>query len=241
MDRVFSDSLILEGDQYNHIINSLRHRDGDVIEVVCEGKLYLANIQLRENRKAHLSILHELEDKNLPHQIYLYQALVEKKKMEDVIRLNTQLGVKRFSFFVSERIKPYGKVELQSARIHKLLEDGSMQSKSSSIPEVEGTLLSFEEMLENCNQHDITFFLYEGEEKQGFLETLDILKAYEKLRIGIVVGPEGGFALEEVKKARESGCSIVTLFPNILRTEVAAFSANSILMGYLMRYYEGKD
>ena len=43
--------------------------------------------------------------------------------------------------------------------------------------------------------------------------------------ISIFIGPEGGFAVEEVNAAIENGCIPVTLGQNILRTETAAIAA----------------
>ena len=48
-------------------------------------------------------------------------------------------------------------------------------------------------------------------------------------RIGIVVGPEGGFEEDEISKLKEEGAHIITLGKRILRTETAGFVATSLL------------
>ncbi|MCH4200022.1 RsmE family RNA methyltransferase, partial [Clostridium tyrobutyricum] len=48
--------------------------------------------------------------------------------------------------------------------------------------------------------------------------------------IGIIVGPEGGFAEEEINTLKDIGANIVTLGPRILRTETAGFVCTSLLM-----------
>ena len=49
-------------------------------------------------------------------------------------------------------------------------------------------------------------------------------------RVAFMIGPEGGFAQEEVQIAREKGASIVTLGPRILRTETAAMVTLALLL-----------
>jgi 16S rRNA (uracil1498-N3)-methyltransferase len=46
--------------------------------------------------------------------------------------------------------------------------------------------------------------------------------------IALFVGPEGGFSDQEVTSAIESGCTLVTLGRNILRTETAAIVAVAV-------------
>jgi 16S rRNA (uracil1498-N3)-methyltransferase len=48
--------------------------------------------------------------------------------------------------------------------------------------------------------------------------------------IRLVVGPEGGFADEEVERARELGAEPVTLGPSILRTETAAVVGAALVL-----------
>ena len=61
------------------------------------------------------------------------------------------------------------------------------------------------------------------------VKNLNLLEK-EKLEIGIVIGPEGGFEESEVKDLKENGAKIVTLGKRILRTETVALSMLSILM-----------
>ena len=51
-----------------------------------------------------------------------------------------------------------------------------------------------------------------------------------KHTLGIFIGPEGGFAEEEIEEARAIGASCITLGRRILRTETAGLAVLSILM-----------
>lgn len=48
--------------------------------------------------------------------------------------------------------------------------------------------------------------------------------------ISVLIGPEGGFSLGEVERARQHGVIIASLGPRILRTETAGLVALSIIL-----------
>ena len=48
-------------------------------------------------------------------------------------------------------------------------------------------------------------------------------------KIGLLVGPEGGFEESEIQWLKDQGARIITLGPRILRTETCALSVVSIL------------
>ena len=69
-------------------------------------------------------------------------------------------------------------------------------------------------------------FFYENEDQQT---VKDYLRQITAKRIVLLVGPEGGFSLEEAKAVEEAGGKSVTLGPRILRAETAALTAMSVV------------
>ena len=71
------------------------------------------------------------------------------------------------------------------------------------------------------------------------LKTLELKRVIKDLRdserldnvkkIGIMVGPEGGFEEEEIERLKEKGAYIITLGNRILRTETAGFTATALV------------
>ena len=55
-------------------------------------------------------------------------------------------------------------------------------------------------------------------------------KAAKPARIGVVIGPEGGFDEKEVEQAAEAGWKSISLGRRILRTETAGLAALSMLV-----------
>jgi 16S rRNA (uracil1498-N3)-methyltransferase len=59
----------------------------------------------------------------------------------------------------------------------------------------------------------------------------DVLKQNAEARkVDIYIGPEGGFAENEIQRALSAGAKPVSLGSNILRTETAAIVALSIVL-----------
>ena len=52
-------------------------------------------------------------------------------------------------------------------------------------------------------------------------------------RVGIFIGPEGGFEEEEINLAKEGGAIPITLGKRILRTETAGFTILAWIMYHL--------
>ena len=72
---------------------------------------------------------------------------------------------------------------------------------------------------------------YENEEVNTLKNELEKLKTINKnLKIGIIIGPEGGIEKEEVDTLKENGAKVITLGKRILRTETVAFVLISIIM-----------
>ena len=62
-------------------------------------------------------------------------------------------------------------------------------------------------------------------------KTLETVK--NGMKIGILIGPEGGISEQEIEEAKASGAKIVSLGKRILRTETAALAMLSILMYHI--------
>jgi 16S rRNA (uracil1498-N3)-methyltransferase len=70
------------------------------------------------------------------------------------------------------------------------------------------------------------FVLWEGA-GEGLL---GLLPPEAPVRLGLVVGPEGGIPEEDAATARDRGAVLASLGPNVLRTETAAVAAASVAL-----------
>ena len=116
-------------------------------------------------------------------------------------------------------------------RWQKIAEVAAKQCGRDKIPKIDN-FINIKKLCENIAKYDIVIVAYEDENRNSMkteVKNLNLLEK-EKLEIGIVIGPEGGFEESEVKDLKENGAKIVTLGKRILRTETVALSMLSILM-----------
>ncbi|MGN0435257.1 MAG: RsmE family RNA methyltransferase, partial [Wujia sp.] len=102
------------------------------------------------------------------------------------------------------------------------------QSGRGIVPRVR-EFMTFKQALAYAKEMDMNIIPYEEAEGMEYSrETIRNIK--NKHSLGIFIGPEGGFAREEVEAALEIGAHSITLGRRILRTETAGLAVLSIIM-----------
>lgn len=231
-----NEEIWITGSDVNHIKNVLRKKIDDKINI-CNSdtqKNYECVIKNIEENKIVCKILDEvksLAESNL--NITIFQGLPKSDKMELIIQKATELGVRTIVPVITKRtvIKLKDKDKQNKVdRWRKIAEVAAKQSGRDIIPTIENIIniadIKFDEF-------DKIFVLYENEEKISIKDEIEQLKNdnKEELNIGIVIGPEGGFAENEIEQLRlNQNVSVVTLGKRILRTETVALVVSGILM-----------
>ena len=173
-----------------------------------------------------------LNDTELSSEIYLFQGLPKSDKMELIIQKAVELGVHEIIPVMSNRVvvKLDDKKSLKKvSRWNAISESAAKQSGRGIIPKVRD-VMSFMEGLEFSKEMDVVLFPYELAEDMN--KTKGILQGIQAgQKIGVFIGPEGGFEKEEVEKAMGAGAFPITLGKRILRTETAAIAA-LLMLGY---------
>ena len=223
----------IDGADFNHIKNVLRMKQGEQFFVSFDGKSSLCELDCFENDCAIATVIEkDFADTSLPIEIYLFQGLPKSDKLELVIQKAVELGVYQIIPVQMERCIAKienNKVKQKTERFNSIAESSAKQSKRTIIPTVSQPL-SFKSALEMAKGLDLFLIPYENE--QGILSTKNALSKIKKGdKVGILIGPEGGFSPAEIDLAREVGLSI-SLGKRILRTETASITALSMLMLY---------
>ena len=235
-EQVQGQRICIEGSDVNHIKNVLRMKVGEELHISDgNNKKYLCAIDGIQVDQVQVSILEELQtDTELPSQIYLFQGLPKSDKMELIVQKAVELGVHEIIPVATKRAvvkldekKAAKKVE----RWNSIAEGGAKQSGRNRIPRV-APVMRFQDAVEKAKELDVALIPYELAE--GMQETKRIIEGIQPGQsIGVFIGPEGGFEVEEVALAMDSGIQPVTLGKRILRTETAGLTALSILMYHL--------
>ena len=224
------------GTDLNHMKNVLRMKPGEEV-LISDGTGKDYNCQVKEYgaEEGILVILSENADsRELPSRIWLFQGLPKSDKMEFIIQKAVELGaagivpvmMKRTVVKLEDKKK-----DKKRERYQMIAESAAKQSGRGIIPEVTG-FMSFREALQYAGKFDLLIVPYESAD--GIAYAREIIAQASNLpdgaNIGIFIGPEGGFAKEEIDVAKEAGAKIITLGNRILRTETAGLAVLSILM-----------
>jgi RNA methyltransferase, RsmE family len=219
--KIVGEGALFSSTEEHHLLNVMRAQEGELFEVADEGVVYLARLVSRNPLRVHLQSRLP-ENNELPSNLFLGFSLLKGGHDELVLLKGTELGVKGFFPFVSERtiIRLDEKEKAKRLeRFVKIVEEGAKQSKRTSVPTV-FPIVSFPKLLQE--PADVKVIAYENEkEKIGSLdEAFFALPRGGKLLA--LVGPEGGFSQAEVESAHASGFRSVGLGKRILRAETAS-------------------
>jgi 16S rRNA (uracil1498-N3)-methyltransferase len=236
-----ADYITIEGGDVNHIRNVLRMKHGEKVRIsTASGKNYYCEIAKITEHMVQAKILEEFaEGTELPSKIYLFQGLPKSDKMELIIQKAVELGVyeiipvamKNCVVKLDEK-----KAASKVSRWQEIAKSAAKQSKRSLIPAVRMPM-SYRQAMEAAKALDVVLIPYENE--RGMEATKEAIEAVSRGQsVGIFIGPEGGFATDEIEMAKtvlsqETKMSLISLGNRILRTETAGLATLSILMYHL--------
>jgi 16S rRNA (uracil1498-N3)-methyltransferase len=224
----------IKGNDYNHIKNVLRMQSGDEFLVSCDGVSNLCRLQDFTADTVLAEILEEnYQNTELSTKIYLFQGIAKGEKMEWIIQKCVELGC--FEIIPTEMSRCVVKIEEKKKRSKQtrwqaISESAAKQSKRTVIPKVLEPM-SFKNALNYAKDLDLVLVPYEN--KRGMIATKEALQTIKNgSKIGIFIGPEGGFSENEIEALTSISGKTVSLGSRILRTETAAITAVSMCMLY---------
>lgn len=222
----------ITGENKKHIKNVLRMKKGDIITVNDrEGTDYIVELTDFLEDCIISTILRKEESNTEPNvEVILYQGIPKSDKMDYIIQKSVELGVKKIVPVITERtvvrLKDEKDAEKKTARWQKISEEASKQSNRGIIPEI-AMPMPFEEALKEMSGKQLKLIPYENENNNS---CKSIFTNTHIENAAFIIGPEGGFSENEIKKAIQYGITPITLGPRILRTETAGIALLSIIM-----------
>ncbi len=187
----------------------------------------------------------------LPADIILFQGMPKADKFEHIIQKTIELGVHEIYPVMMKRcvVKLEGgngnadkngfltvssKEAKKVQRYNSIAEAAAKQSQRGIIPEVK-SYISFKQAADLASEMDMVLVPYESAE--GMDHSRSVIAEVKKLcetmpkkpTVAVFIGPEGGFAQEEIDLLTDKGGRIISLGRRILRTETAGPAVMSIL------------
>ena len=221
----------LNRDDSYHVIKVMRMRLGDSVEIVYDNKLYLSSIFSMSNEVC-CKMEKLLESTSNCLNVSIAQALVKEQKMDYILQKSCELGVKEIIPINTSRsvVKISNEDTKKIVRWNRILKEASEQSKRCDIP-VLNKVLDVKDLINLDYKYK---FLCSVNEKSKTIKTvLSNLSISDT--IIFVIGPEGGFSLDEEELLCNAGFVPISLGSNVLRTETASSFIFSVLNYEFMR------
>lgn len=234
--QVFQTFVEIEGGDVNHIRNVLRMKAGEKVRIsTSSGKNYFCRLSEIGETAVRADILDEpAEETELPNKIYLFQGLPKGDKMELIIQKAVELGVYEIVPLSMKNCVmklDAKKAENKVRRWQEIAKSAAKQSKRSLVPKVR-LPIPYRQGVELAKELDAVFVPYENERGMAATkEAVEQLRAGQ--RIGVFIGPEGGFAPEEIELAKSEKMQLISLGKRILRTETAGLAMLAVLSYHL--------
>ena len=229
-----TDEIRITGSDAHHLMHVMRAKAGQQLIVVDdEGKTAETEITGFSEEAVTLRVRQIIDRSNEPPiGLVLAQCLPKADKMDFIVQKAVELGATSILPLRSTNcVVKYDakKAAARQLKWQRIADEAAKQCARTIIPRVEPIteLKSWLQSLAAQKSGDTAFVMcYENGQQQ---EIRAYLRAAAARCYVVLIGPEGGFSLEEAALAAACGVQTVTLGPRILRAETAALAALSVL------------
>ena len=208
--------------QQQQIRKVLRLRDGDRV-IVCPGdrtELFVLLHVAGQAVSGEIEAMREgLAEPRRP--VWLYQSALRGERFTWLLQKGTEIGVSAFTLVASRRVEAPPPSPSRLSRYERIVMEACKQSRRRVLPAL--TLGS----LEPPGEGVVAILLAHAAGAGSLGAVLAVPKPKE---VWIAVGPEGGFAEDEIAAAVSSGWRRASLGPRVLRTETAGAVAAAIVL-----------
>lgn len=231
MQRYFSNKLdnnyfYLNNDDIYHIKKVMRNKDGDLVEIVYNNKVFISKIE-DMNTNIKFKKIYEKDNliTNKPY-VTLIIPYLKETKMDLIFQKATEMGVDEFILLPMEHCMvkiDSKKLESKMTRWIRICKEASEQSKRISIPIIN--------IVNNINDlkklSGYNFTCSTQEKSNNIKKVLKSIKSCD--RINLVIGPEGGVSKKEEEILKNIGFKSISLGNLIMRVESVPLFLMSII------------
>ena len=212
--RIFVDSInpvtTVSGDEFHHSVRVVRVRVGEEVELFDRaGNAARGVIEALERDHAVVRAGELLPSRESPLAIHLAMSIIQLEKFELVLQKATELGVRSIIPLVTDRVElRKERYSGKADRWERIVFEAVKQSGRTHVPRMEAPT-SFDDVI----SRDGMKILFDADAEPTPLATLS--------DVTLLIGPEGGWSEEELRRARDRECFFQRLGPRRLRAETA--------------------
>lgn len=234
-ERCAGNALRLDGREAQHALRVLRVKRGEQIMVLDgAGNEFLCAIGNCARNVVELSVALKDFTPPPPCSITLLQAVPKGKIIESIIQKSVELGVHRIVPLLTEHVVTHLDDENTGHKHEKWQQvaiEAIKQCGAAWLPKVEApvTIEQFQARNEKFNLALVGSLQTERRHPRECFREFETKHGRLPRSVGVWIGPEGDFTLEELKAIQAGGALPITLGNLTLRVETAAIYCLSIL------------
>ncbi len=224
----------LDEDEARHLAQVLRLGAGDEVAVFDgAGREFRARVTRVTRDGADLALLEQSAAAPEPVvRVTLAQAALKGDKMDDVVRDATMMGVAAIEPLITERTVAHTKPGGAPARWRRIAVTSAKQCRRAVVPTIGGAM-TFDDWLAR-GAADVKLILVEPTAAHAAdtngpdaVDSADLRR--RPASAAVMVGPEGGWSPDEIRRARGAGYRPLTLGRRTLRADAVPVVAIAVL------------
>lgn len=222
-DEFSTDRAALTGEHAAHLARTLRARVGQHFEVACGDHVRRATVASVSDERVEFTLGNEIAA-GVVTPITLLLAIFKFDRMEWAIEKCTELNVTTLVPVIARRTEKHLALaaEKRVERWRRIAREASEQSRRIVPPEIADPVKLAEAL---SRETGLRIVLSENEREIGLSE---MLRARDSESLAMAIGPEGGWAEDELRSFADSQWIAASLGETILRAETAAIAAMAI-------------
>ena len=225
-ENIFENKIVIdEKGDVNHLKNVFRVKIDEKVRAVDGEKEYLCRVAELDKKSVTLVIDEILEDRfSTKVKVDAAIGILKNDKMDLTIQKLTEIGINKIIPLSTKR--GVAKVSEKKDKWDLIVREALKQCQGVK-PLIIDEVTKIEKL--KLEDYDLVIVPYECEDEYT-LKNLLRKQTKELKSILYIVGPEGGFDIEEIEYLKQKGANIVTLGKRILRAETASIVVGGVLI-----------
>lgn len=225
-ENIFENKIVIdEKGDVNHLKNVFRVKIDEKVRAVDGEKEYLCRVAELDKKSVTLVIDEIFEDRfSTKVKIDAAIGILKNDKMDLTIQKLTEIGINKIIPLSTKR--GVAKVSEKKDKWDLIVREALKQCQGVK-PLIIDEITKIEKL--KLKDYDLVIVPYECEDEYT-LKNLLRKQTKELKSILYIVGPEGGFDIEEIEYLKQKGANIVTLGKRILRAETASIVVGGVLI-----------
>ena len=217
--------IIDEKGDVNHLKNVFRVKIDEKVRAVDGEKEYLCRVAELDKKSVTLVIDEIFEDRfSTKVKIDAAIGILKNDKMDLTIQKLTEIGINKIIPLSTKR--GVAKVSEKKDKWDLIVREALKQCQGVK-PLIIDEVTKIEKL--KLEDYDLVIVPYECEDEYT-LKNLLRKQTQDIEKVLYVIGPEGGFDIEEIEYLKQKGANIVTLGKRILRAETASIVVGGVLI-----------